>query len=266
MSLVEVLNKHSGYIPLWRDGWEDWDWYYDDVVKNVFFYCYKRASYKDRSYQGVLLKKGSFVTSRSQLARELAISEQKIRTALNKLKSTNDIEVVSSRKGTIISIKNYDWLVDVRGTANQQLTNDQPTTNQQLTTNNKDKKDNKGKNVDVVGAEAPTDYTDNFLRFYETYPKKGYKKDTFNYWCENGFEDVDIDELLKAVGRYEEVHKEDGVKYMCYPRSFLMDDKWKTYTRKSDDELRQEEKMKEHQAQVEYYKSIGLIRDDEDEN
>ena len=47
MSLVEVLNKHSGYIPLWRDGWEDWDWYYDDVVKNVFFYCYKRASYKD---------------------------------------------------------------------------------------------------------------------------------------------------------------------------------------------------------------------------
>lgn len=249
-------NKRSGYVKTYRS-LLDWGWFTDYKTAHFFQYCILKANHKDKIYKGQLIKRGSFYSSYEIMERECGLKKQMIRTSIKKLISTQEITYISSRKGSIISIKNYDDYQSATETSthNQHITNTKVTTNKKL----------RSKEV-VVGAEAPTNYTDNFLRFYETYPKKGYKKDTFNYWCENGFEDVDIDELLKAVGRYEEAHKDDGMKYMCYPRTFLMDDKWMTYTRKSDEELRQEEKMKEHQAQVEYYKSIGLIRDDEDEN
>lgn len=237
MSLADVINKNSGYIPLWRDGWEDWDWYYDDLVRKVYDYCYRRAGYKDRYYQGIFLKKGSFVTSRSQIARELKISEQNARTAMKRLKSTNDITTKTSRKGTIITVENYDWLTSINQVTNQQVTNVQPTPNQQVTTNNKDNKDNKEKNV--VGARAPTtDYSDDFLQFWEVYSKKSekYKNDTFELWNEKKYTSKEVEQILHGARMYSEEMK--GNKYMVYARRFLEDEMWKDYPMgKSDDGL-----------------------------
>ena len=228
MSLADVINKNSGYIPLWRDGWEDWDWYYDDITKKVYDYCYRRASYKDRNYQGVILKKGSFVTSRSQLARELKISEQNVRTAIKRLKSTNDLTIKTSRKGTIITVENYDWLTSINQLANHKVTSSQPTANQQVTTNNKDKKDNKVKNV-VVGAGAPDNYTDDFLEFWSVYLKKKekYKEDTFKFWDDKKYTSQEVEQILYGARMYSEEMKDD--KHMVYARTFLEDEVWKRY-------------------------------------
>jgi len=258
MSLADVIDKNSGYIPLWRDGWEDWDWYYDDVTKKVYDYCYRHAGYKARNYKGTMLKKGSFVTSRSQMAKELRVSEQNIRTAIKHLISTNDITIQSTRKGTIITVENYDWLVNVNQQSNFKLTNSQPTANQQVTTNNKDNKENKEKNV-VVGADPTTSYTNDFLKFWNMYLKKRekYKCDTFKVWIEKKYTSQEVSEILDGARMYSDEMK--GDKHMVYARSFLEDEIWKRYL-KNNDEIKKQEIAKRDQEQMEYFKQMGVVK------
>lgn len=112
----------------------NWEWYTDVNTKAVFIHCILKANWKDCSYQGVEVPRGSFVTGRKKLAKELGLSEQEIRTAIKHLISTNEITIKATNKFTIISIKNYDMYQQNNQELNQQSTNNQPTTNQQLTT------------------------------------------------------------------------------------------------------------------------------------
>lgn len=112
----------------------NWEWYTDVNTKAVFIHCILKANWKDCSYQGIVVPRGSFVTGRKKLVKELGLSEQEIRTAIKHLISTNEITTKSTNKFTIISVNNYDMYQQNNQELNQQLTNNQPTTNQQLTT------------------------------------------------------------------------------------------------------------------------------------
>jgi asparagine N-glycosylation enzyme membrane subunit Stt3 len=128
----------SGWIKLHRQILE-WEWYSDNNCFRLFTHLVLKANYKQKRFKGIELKKGSIVTSRYILARETGLSSQQIRTALNKLISTNEVTSVTSSQGTIIQIVNYEkYQVETSET-----TNEQPTNNQQVTTNNKVKKENK---------------------------------------------------------------------------------------------------------------------------
>lgn len=128
----------SGWIKLHRQILE-WEWYSDNNCFRLFTHLVLKANYKQKRFKGIELKIGSIVTSRDILARETGLSSQQIRTALNKLISTNEVTSVTSSQGTIIQIVNYEkYQVETNET-----TNDQPTNNQQVTTNNKVKKENK---------------------------------------------------------------------------------------------------------------------------
>lgn len=112
----------------------NWEWYTDVNTKAVFIHCILKANWKDCSYQGIVVPRGSFVTGRKKLVKELGLSEQEIRTAIKHLISTNEITTKSTNKFTIISVNNYDLYQQNNQELNQQPTNNQPTTNQQLTT------------------------------------------------------------------------------------------------------------------------------------
>jgi hypothetical protein len=128
----------SGWIKLHRQILE-WEWYSDNNCFRLFTHLVLKANYKQKRFKGIELKIGSIVTSRDILARETGLSSQQIRTALNKLISTNEVTSVTSSQGTIIQIVNYEkYQVETNET-----TNEQPTNNQQVTTNKKDNKENK---------------------------------------------------------------------------------------------------------------------------
>lgn len=120
----------------------EWEWYGDPNMVALFIHLLLRANYKPSRKGGIEYGRGVVLTSREQLARETGISEQTIRTCLNRLKSTNEITIKSTKKGSIITICNYDKYQSQNETPNQQnsqpanhqSTNSQPTTNQQLTT------------------------------------------------------------------------------------------------------------------------------------
>lgn len=131
--------QSSGFIKLHRDILQ-WEWYQDSNTKDLFLHCLLKANFTDKKWQGILIKRGSFITSYDTLSRELKIGVQSIRTSLNKLKLTGELTSQPTSRNTLLIINNYELYQSTNTPTNTQLTNNQQTTNKQLTTTKKEKK------------------------------------------------------------------------------------------------------------------------------
>jgi hypothetical protein len=116
----------------------------------LFLHCLLKANYIDKPYRGIIIKRGTFVTSFEVLSAEIGLSIQQLRTASKKLESTGEINRRSTTQGTILSVCNYDVYQEeepsVLVESNGQSTFDQPKTNGQSTTTKNYKKLKKEKN------------------------------------------------------------------------------------------------------------------------
>lgn len=111
-------------------------------VRNLWLTILLLANHDERKWQGHTVAPGQLVTSLQHLSEKSGLSVQSVRTALEKLKSTGEINTQSTNRNTLITvIKWADFqLTDETSTSNQQtinkqLTNEQQTTNNQSTTN-----------------------------------------------------------------------------------------------------------------------------------
>lgn len=136
----------NGYMRISRKI-ENWGWYRDSNTFRVFFHLLLKAQYQDGAdYMGLPLKRGQVVMGRKKLSADLGISEQSVRTSLERLSKSQEITIKSTNRFSIITICNYDsWQGDTLSSnqqTNQQLTNDkgvnQPTTNHYKINNNKE--------------------------------------------------------------------------------------------------------------------------------
>ena len=132
----------SGWIKIHRQILE-WEWYSDNNSFRVFLHLLLKANHKQKRYKGLELKIGTIITSRDILAIETGLSVQQIRTALDKLKSTNEVTIKTSSQGTIIEVVNYAKYQLVTN----EVTIKEPTSNQQVTTNKNEKKEKNEKQV-----------------------------------------------------------------------------------------------------------------------
>lgn len=135
----------EGWIKLHRKMLE-WEWFNDNVVLKVFIYLLLSANHKEKKWRGIVIPAGSLIIGRKSLAATLNLSESQIRTALNKLKSTNEIAIKTTNKYSLISIVNWDKYQQSDQQNDQQMTNKRPTNDQQMTTNKNDKNDKNDKN------------------------------------------------------------------------------------------------------------------------
>ncbi len=103
---------HRGFIKLHRK-MEDWEWFDDHELVGIFVKLIMWANYKDKKWHGIIIPRGSFVTSLPKLSERLKISVQRVRTALNKLKLTCELTVKPTSKYSMISITNYDIYQDI---------------------------------------------------------------------------------------------------------------------------------------------------------
>ena len=132
----------SGWIKIHRQIIE-WEWFTDTNTFRVFLQLLLKANHKEKKYRGMVLKVGTIITSRDILAFETSLSVQQVRTALDKLKSTNEITIETNSQGTIIEVVNFDKYQVVTN----EPTKEEPTSNQQVTTNKKEKKEKNEKEV-----------------------------------------------------------------------------------------------------------------------
>lgn len=121
----------QGYIKLHRK-FKDWQWYTEPNMVLFFIHCILRASHKETEWKGIKLNPGQFISGRKALALETGMSEQQVRTCINKLKSGREITTKSTNKNTIFTIKSwkkYQVEKEANQQPNQQATNKQPASN-----------------------------------------------------------------------------------------------------------------------------------------
>lgn len=198
----------GGWIKIHRKILE-WEWYDDPNTFKLFMHLMLTANHAPKKWRGQTIGIGQKLTSRAKLSAETKLSEQQIRTCLERLKSTNEITIQATKRQTVITLCNYDTYQSAKQDVNQPInqqnvtiaTNNQPTINQ--ATNKKDKNDKK---VDTASADA--EHTPcliskkgkklngkrlkAFEKFWESFGYKKGKAESIDAWLE-------IPELLDSI-------------------------------------------------------------------
>lgn len=112
----------------------NWGWYGDTNTFRVFMHILLKANYKDTEYKGYKLHPGDCVFGRKAWAEALGLSEQQVRTAIDHLKSTNEITTKSTNKFTVVHVEKWEFWQIEEGYATNKSPTKQPTSNQQVTT------------------------------------------------------------------------------------------------------------------------------------
>lgn len=143
------MSSNRGWIKLDRAIF-DWGWYTDLNVKSVFLHLLLRANHKPTQWKEIEMKRGQFYTSLDTLVREIGLSKQKIRTALDKLKLTGEITSEACSRGRLVTVINYDKYQSDNTQDNRQVTGNQQASNSELTADKKQTSE-KGKNTPSGG-------------------------------------------------------------------------------------------------------------------
>lgn len=101
-----MMDKSGNYIKLSRSILE-WEWWSDINTYRVFTYMLLKANWKDTSYKGTTVPRGSFVSSLSSLSNDTNLTINEVRTALKHLTQTGEVTSTSHGKFTVFTVKNY---------------------------------------------------------------------------------------------------------------------------------------------------------------
>lgn len=174
----------GGFIKLHREIM-NWEWYKDIPVRVLFEHCLLSANHEDAKWRGIVIKRGSFITSRAKLARETGLTEMQVRTALKKLNSTSEITSETTSEYSIIIINNWDLYQLNNQVNNQRITSEQPANNQRITTNKNEKNEENEENIERDARARDKRYIENSLIEDDPYLSKNvqtfletYKKET----------------------------------------------------------------------------------------
>lgn len=157
------MSDNNGWIKLHRQLLE-WEWYGDINVRILFIHCLLKANHQDNKWRGVLVKKGTFVSSYGKLSKQTGLTVKQIRTSIDKLKRTNEMAVKSNTLHTVFELVKY---VEYQSNGKQEGTpkaDEGQTEGERGATNKKDK-NVKNDNILLKDISSPPDGVD-ILHFY----------------------------------------------------------------------------------------------------
>ena len=170
----------------------NWEWYGDTNTFRVFMHILLRANYEPSRYMGVEVPAGACVFGRRAWAEELGMSERQVRTAIEHLKSTNEITIKSTNKFSVITLVKWEFWQIEEGKATSRTTskkaNERPTNDQQPTTSKESKK---VRNTTTPTIEEVREYVrennlivdpDYFYKYYQTAEWKDAKGKDIKNW------------------------------------------------------------------------------------
>lgn len=222
---------YKGWIKLHRQ-FLDWEWYDDPNTLRLFLHCLLKANHKDKKYRGDLIKRTTFVTSLEVLAYELNLTSQQIRTSLGKLEKTGEINRKSNRKGTVITVCNYNTYQSDAQENNTQ--NNRRVTDEQQTSNTRATSTKNDKNLKTLKNEEKSIYP--FESFWVDYDKEIEMMACQDKW--NSIPDNDKAMIKDFIPIYK-AHSPDN-RFRKNPLKFLNSeiwrDNWKNYKPKDTNE------------------------------
>lgn len=199
---------NNGWIKIHRKLTE-WEWYSDVNTTRVFLHLLIVANHKDKNWRGIEVKRGQRLTSLDKLSAETNLSVSKIRTAVKKLISTNEIASKSHSQHTVFTMINYNEYQSDDKQDSKPVTNESQTNDKQIATNKnvRTKECNKKDNTSLKN--------DGFAEWWKVYPKKTGKpaaEKSFRAKTKNMGESLFmefVDNLmLDSQNRYKETDKQ----------------------------------------------------------
>lgn len=138
----------------------EWEWYDDPNMVRLWLHLLLKANYEDRKWHGEIIPRGSLLTSRATLVEETGLSQQQIRTCLERLKSTSEVVLKVTSKYTLVTICNYDKYQIAENEINQQITSkitsDQPANNHNIRSKEEKKEViSISKDISITKKESP---------------------------------------------------------------------------------------------------------------
>lgn len=99
--------NEKGFIKIYRN-LTNWEWYLDVNTTKLFIHCLLMANWEDKEWKGIVVKRGSFITSLNKLSLGCGLTNRQTRTSLEKLILTNNVTSKATNKYRVITIPNYE--------------------------------------------------------------------------------------------------------------------------------------------------------------
>ena len=162
----------SGWIKIHRK-LLNWEWYNDINCRLLFLHCLLMANFEEGKWRGIVIERGSFVSSLANLSQSSGLTIQELRTSLTKLKSTCELTCKPHSEYTVFIVVKYNDYQDSNTPTNIQPTRNQHATNTEATCIKEDKELKKNKEEKEISRVSP-DKLSLFLSWLEY--RKGIKK------------------------------------------------------------------------------------------
>lgn len=132
-----------------KEGWVktyrsllDWEWHDSPITLSLFIHLLLEANHEEEHWHGITFGRGQIHTTQDKLAKLIGVSSMQLRTALDHLESTGEINKQRTNKYTTITICNYERYQAKedaeKSQDNEQITDEQQTNNS-ITRNKEDK-------------------------------------------------------------------------------------------------------------------------------
>lgn len=133
-----------------------WEWADDPNMVALWIRILLDANYYENQWHGEIYESGSFPTSIHKLSKETGLSERSVRTCLNKLKSTHEVTIKPTSKGTKIIVNKWAFYQGLSDDCDKQIdkqSDKRATSDRQATDNTIRKKESKeSKEVNIYSA------------------------------------------------------------------------------------------------------------------
>ncbi len=224
-----------------------WEWWSDINTFRVFIYMLISAYWKDGNYKGILIPRGSFPSSISDLAKETNLTENEIRTTLKHLKSTGEITSKSTNRFTVFTVNNYNLYQSINEQDYKQNTNNSQAINKPLTsTILKEYKEEKNINNTCTRVSR-------FNDFFNAYPKQKNMIAAEKEYILVLYNDQSLteDDLIISARNYSEAVSILGTseRFVKDPNRFLSEGRYIDYLDKNYKKPVREEKKKKSESQ-----------------
>ena len=102
----------NGYILIHRK-LSEWQWYQDSSTLHLFIDLLLDANYEDSMVGLQKVKRGQCLTSLKRISQRTGLSYRQIRTSLDKLQKSGEIDKQATNRYSIITINKYDDYQDI---------------------------------------------------------------------------------------------------------------------------------------------------------
>ena len=101
------MNDNNTWIKLPRN-FVNWRWYKETNMVHLYLYLVINANLQPEDFFDFRIKRGEIMISLSRLSLDTNLSVKALRTSLDKLKRTNEIDYRKLKHGRVIIVLNYD--------------------------------------------------------------------------------------------------------------------------------------------------------------